>query len=241
LQQLIRTLEVARVEEHRRDLRRLTGRPQRDRAALARAFVTKAVLNLPTTEALIDRLQQERSRKRLCGFDLCRKLPDAPTFSRACATAAQRDRQGFKQGWIGYQLHGEVADGGIPISAWLTSASGHDRQVSTPLARMSAQRVTHLYDLADAGYGSPRRRDSSRPLGQVPLIDHNPRRGEKIPFAPHAAFRYQERCTVERANARLKAAFGGRSTYVRTPVKVMAHLLFGMIALTGAQLMRWTI
>jgi hypothetical protein len=55
----------------------MTGRPQRDRAALARAFVAKAVLNLPTTEALIDRLQQDRSLKRLCGFDLFRKLPDA--------------------------------------------------------------------------------------------------------------------------------------------------------------------
>lgn len=88
LQQLIRTLEVARVEEHRPDLRRLTGRPQRDRAALARAFVAKAVLNLPTTEALIDRLQQERNLRRLCGFDLCRKLPDAATFSRAFAAFA---------------------------------------------------------------------------------------------------------------------------------------------------------
>ena len=47
------------------------------------------MLNLPTTEALIDRLQQDRSLKRLCGVDLFRKLPDAATFSRAFAEFAQ--------------------------------------------------------------------------------------------------------------------------------------------------------
>ena len=113
-------------------------------------------------------------------------------------------------------------------------------QVYIPLGRMSAQRVTSLYDLADAGYCCPLLRDYSRTLGQVPLIDHNPRRGEKIPFAPHEAFRYKERSTEERANARIKDEFGGRSIYVRTPVKIMAHLMFGIIALTVDQLMRWT-
>ena len=337
LQQLIRTLEVARVEDPLPDLRRMTGRPQRDRAALARSFVAKAVLNLPTTEALIDRLHQDRSLKRLCGFDLFRKLPDAATFSRAfaefarlelpqrvhaalilahlsdqlighlsrdssaiearerptrkrqdavaepapkpvrrgrpkrgevrvapsptrieqqlqmktlaemlsdlpraCDTGAKRDAQGFKHGWNGYKLHWDVADGGIPISAILTSASVHDSQVYIPLGRMSAGQVTHLYDLADAGYCSPILRDYSRSLGHVPLIDHSPRRGEKMLFAPHEAVRYKARSTVERANARIKDEFGGRSIYVRGPVKVMAHLMFGIVALTVDQLMRWT-
>ena len=49
----------------------------------------------------------------------------------------------------------------------------------------------------------------------MPLIDHNPRRGEKIPFAPHEAVRYHERTVAERANARLKDEFGGRHTWVR--------------------------
>jgi hypothetical protein len=337
LQQLIRTLEVARVEEHLPDLRRMTGRPQRDRAALARAFVAKAVLNITTTEALIDRLHQDRRLKRLCGFDLFRKLPDAATFSRAfaefaqfelpqrvhaalisahlsdqlighlsrdssaievrerparkpqdavtepaqkparrgrpkrgevrvapsptrieqqlqtttltemlsdlprdCDTGTKQDAQGFKRGWIGYKLHWDVADGGIPISAILTSASVHDSQVYIPLGMMSDKRVTNLYDLADAGYCSPLLRDYSRSLGHVPLVDYNPRRGEKIPFAPHEAVRYKERSTVERANARIKDEFGGRSIYVRGPVKVMAHLMFGIVALTVDQLMRWT-
>lgn len=78
---------------------------------------------------------------------LAEMIKDLP---RACDTGAKRDSQGFKHGWIGYKLHWDVADSGIPISALLTSASVHDSQVYIPLARMSAQRMTSLYDLADA-------------------------------------------------------------------------------------------
>ena len=49
------------------------GRPPRDRTAHACAFVAKAVLNLPTTEALIDRLRVDRVLRRLCGFELLKK------------------------------------------------------------------------------------------------------------------------------------------------------------------------
>ena len=44
-------------------------------------------------------------------------------------------------------MHLDVADGQIPISAVLTSASVHDSQVAIPLATMTAQRVTSLYDV----------------------------------------------------------------------------------------------
>ena len=44
----------------------------------------------------------------------------------------------------------DVADGQIPISCLLTSASLHDSQVAIPLASLSAERSTNLYDLMDA-------------------------------------------------------------------------------------------
>ena len=50
---------------------------------------------------------------------------------------------------------------------------------------MSSQRVTNLYDLADAAYCSPIIRDEVQHLNHAPLIDHNPRSGEKIEFSPH--------------------------------------------------------
>ena len=324
LEQLIRILEVARVEEHVASSWGAVGRPPRDRVALARAFVAKAVLDLPTTEALIDRLSNDTSLKRLCGFALNKKLPNAATFSRAfdefasaglpervhtamidshlgeqivghlnrdsteiearerpavkpapvlkpakrrgrpkkgesrpkeptrierqlqmnelsemiadlpraCDVGTKRDSQGHQHSWVGYKLHWDVADGGIPIAAILTSASVHDSQAFIPLAKMSAERVTSLYDIADSAYCSPLLREFSRELDHVPLIDHNPRRAEKIAFAPHEAERFKQRSTVERANARLKDEFGARHVRVRGATKVMAHLMFGVIALT---------
>ena len=81
-------------------------------------------------------------------------------------------------------------------------------------------------------------RAHSRSLGHVPLIDHNPRKGEKIEFSPSEAQRYKERSQAERTNARLKDDYGGRHIRVRGHAKVMAHLMFGILALTVDQLLR---
>ncbi|MGR8998725.1 MAG: IS5/IS1182 family transposase, partial [Gammaproteobacteria bacterium] len=76
--------------------------------------------------------------------------------------------------------HLDVADGGIPVSAVLTSASTHDSQVTIPLAYMSHDRVVNLYDLKDYAYDAPQIHDISRQLGHVPLINVNPRRNQAI-------------------------------------------------------------
>ncbi len=114
----------------------------------------------------------------------------------------------------------------------------HDSRAAIPLSLISAERVTNLYDLMDAAYCSTELREHSRSLGHVPLIDHNPRRGEKIEFPPAQAIRYNERTVAERSNARLKDEFGGHSIMVKGDAKVMAHLMFGVLALTADQLMR---
>ena len=103
---------------------------------------------------------------------------------------------------------------------------------------MSAQRVTNCYGLMDAAYCSDLLREHSRSLGLVPLIDHNPRRGEKIEFSPCEAQRYKERSQAERTNARLKDDYGGRRIRVKGHEKVMSHLMFGILALTADQLLR---
>jgi hypothetical protein len=87
---------------------------------------------------------------------------------------------GYKVSWIGYKLHIDVADGGIPIFAVLTSASTHDNQVAIPLAKMSSERVTNLYDVMDSAYDVPQIHDMSRQLGHIPLIDVNPRRDKAL-------------------------------------------------------------
>ena len=332
LEKLVHILDWVRIEEWSMKTWQGIGRKPHDRGALANAFVAKAVLGLPTTRALIERLEMDRALRRLCGFSTWKQVPDEATFSRAAAEFAEAklaervhealvkaylgetlighisrdgtaiearekpgnkvpvaavaksekgrrgrpkkgeerpvkvnrialqrkqtlpamlnnlprdcDRgtkcnaQGYRNSWNGYKLHIDTADCGVPVSVLLTSASVHDSQTAVPLATMTAARVTNLYDLMDAAYCSAELHEHSRSLGHVPLIDHNPRGGEKDEFEPADAIRYKERSQAERTNGRLKDEFGGRNVRVRGPDKVMSHLMFGILVLTADQLMR---
>lgn len=174
----------------------------------------------------------ERQQK----MSLAEMLADLP---RVCDCGTKRNSKGHPSYWVGYKLHLDVADGGIPISCILTSASVNDSQVAFPLATLTAQRVDNLYDLMDSAYDVPAIREKSIALGHVPIIDgHTRRGGEKPEFAPHEKQRYKERTTIERVFARLKEEFGGRVVRVRGPAKVMTSLLFGLIALSADQLLR---
>lgn len=166
---------------------------------------------------------------------LAENLADLPTL---CDHGCKRNAQGFKDSWIGYKLHLDVMDGDIPISAILTSASLHDSQVAIPLAQMSRQRITSLYDLMDAAYDAKEIHDFSRHLGHVPIIDLNPRRAEKIPMDPATARRFKQRSSVERVNSQLKDNFGALFVRVRGAAKVMCHLMFGVLACTALQLLQ---
>lgn len=139
--------------------------------------------------------------------------------------------------WKGYKFHVDWADGEIPVSAVLTSASVYDNQAAIPLAEMSSRRASNLYDLMDSAYDSDRIKDHSKSLGHVPIIDHNPRGGEKREMAPADKRRYDERSTAERGFSMLKESFGGRNVRVRGHEKVEAHLMFGLLALTAERLL----
>jgi len=84
-QQLVAILEVVRIEQFLPWLTGCVGRPKKDRAALARAFIAKAVFNMPTTRILIDRLHSDVSLRRICGWERRSAIPDESTFSRAFA------------------------------------------------------------------------------------------------------------------------------------------------------------
>jgi len=173
----------------------------------------------------------ERQRQQT----LAQMMADIPTI---CDRGTKCNAQGYKVSWNGYKLHIDTADCGVPIAALLSSASMHDSRAAIPLSLISAARVTNLYDLMDAAYCSTVLHEHSRSLNHVPLIDHNPRGGTKEEFEPADAIRYNERTVAERSNARLKDEFGGDTLRVQGPVKVMGHLMFGILALTADQLMR---
>lgn len=177
-----------------------------------------------------------RLQKQAAGMDLSAMLSELPSV---CDFGCKKNSAGKTEHWKGYKLHLDWADGEIPVSCVLTSASVHDSQVAIPLATMTAQRVTSLYDLMDAAYDAKEIRDYSVRLGHVPIIDANSRRNNTRPaMDPASARRYDERTTAERGNARLKDEFGARTLRVRGSIKAMTHLMFGVLALTADQLLR---
>lgn len=192
--------------------------------------------------------EQTRTEKQLT-MSLKEMLADLPKY---CDVGTKKNSKGHCEHWIGYKLHLDWADGAVPLSAILTSASVHDSQVAIPLATMTADRVRNLYDLMDAAYDTSIIREHSRALGHVPLIDINPRRNKALADELKAEarrqkligleapekLRYNERTTAERGNARLKDEFGGRMVRVRGHVKVMCHLMFGVLALAADQILK---
>src|SRR6516165_5252326 len=89
LGRLVTTLDVIGLEAFVPDPPRAPGRPPEDRRALARAFVAKAVLCIPTTSALIERLDVDKSLRRILGWERRAQVPSEATFSRAFAEFAQ--------------------------------------------------------------------------------------------------------------------------------------------------------
>ena len=177
-------------------------------------------------------------------------LEDLP---KACDVGTKMNSKGYKKSWTGYKLHIDAADGHIPISCVLTSASLHDSQVALPLAELTNHQVSSLYDLMDSAYDSPIIKQHSRSLGHVPIIDMNPRGNKErkqelkaeakrckfFNFKNPGDVRYNERSNVERVNGRLKDEFGGKMVRVRGHAKVMTHLMFGVLVLTADQLIRF--
>jgi len=110
-----------------------------------------------------------------------------------------------------------------------------------PLARLTSARLTSLYDLMDSAYDSQSIHEFSTRLGHVAIIEPQQRGANRRQLAPAQRARFAERTTVERVYARLKDEFGARSVRVRGYAKVMAHLMFGVVALTADQLLRFAV
>ena len=190
-----------------------------------------------------------RLERQIKGMSIKEMQKDIP---KACDIGTKKNSKGYKTSWQGYKLHIDCSDTGIPLSCVLTSASVHDSQVAILLAEMTNERVTSLYDLMDAAYDSPIIKQHSKKLGHVPIIDINPRKKDQkeelkteakarnnANYKTSESIRYNHRSSIERVNGRLKDEFGGRMVRVRGHLKVMSHLMFGIIALTIDQLMRF--
>ena len=89
----------------------------------------------------------------------------------------------------------------------------------------------------DAAYNSEVISDFVKAMVKVAIIDpKKPRGGEKTPLEPPQKERFKIRTSVERANSMLKENFGGGFVRVKGHLKVLAHLQFGIIAMTALQI-----
>lgn len=158
-------------------------------------------------------------------------------LSVVCDVGTKIDSKGSKRHWVGYKLHVDVGDGGIPLSAVTTAASVHDSQVAIPLARMTAERAESLYDLMDTAYDAELILGFCQQLGHVAIIPQSARHGKVEPMEPDRARRYNNRTTAERFNSRLKDEFGGRMVRVRGKPKVHLHLMCGVLAIFAEALL----
>ncbi len=324
------------------------GNPAADRRALARAFVAKAVWDMPATVVTVDRLRHDPTLRRPVGWSRVSEVPGEPAFSRAfawfaetrlpermhgapvraayagpavghmsrdstatvgrerpapepkpegrpkrkrgrpekgeevpkeptrlerrppdgmtaegmadglpkaCGTGTKRNPKGYRESWRGYRLHIDAADGDVPVSRVLTSASPRDSQAAIPLPGMTALRVDHCHELMDAAtvrwrsgstpaswgaWRSPtptpaaRRGDGGAPRergsGAAESGPHTPR-PRALPAAPGGG----------RVNSALKDPYGARHVRVRGHARVACHLFLRALALTVQQLMRLTI
>ena len=84
-QRFVTVLEVVCPESFIRSIPQRDGRPLADRVNLARAFLAKAMWDMPTTRALFERLEVDPRLRNLCGWVFTREIPSESTFSRAFA------------------------------------------------------------------------------------------------------------------------------------------------------------
>ena len=119
--QLAAILEIVRIEEFV-GLPNWRGRPPADRPALARAFVAKAVYDLPTTKRLVQMLRAAPNLRRLCGFARLDQVPSEATFSRAFdqfATSGllERVHQALVKQYLGSELIGHISRDSTEVEA----------------------------------------------------------------------------------------------------------------------------
>lgn len=119
---LVQAIDVAQVERYFPYRGRMPGRPQSNRAAIARAFIAKAIYDFPTTETLLEYLKTSPSLRRICGWEKLNDIPDSSTFSRAFAEfsgseLAQKIHADVIENLLADQLIGHISRDSTAINA----------------------------------------------------------------------------------------------------------------------------
>ena len=157
-QQLVSILELVQIEKFVGQPRpKRFGRKPRERRALARAFVGKAVYNHPTTRATIEALRASPVFRRLCGFVRPGDIPSEATFSRAFTEFAEKGlgekvHEALVAQWVKPELVGH-------ISRDATAIRGREKPMAKPKPDKPAPRKK----------GRPRRGEVREPKPETRL------------------------------------------------------------------------
>src|ERR1700712_5809546 len=185
LDRLITPLDPLGLEPYVAPPCRGRGRPADDRPQIARAFVAKAVLTIPTTSALIERLQVDRSLRRICGWERRSDVPSEATFSRAFAEfAAQNLPERVHEQLVRDELHGHIL-GHVARDA--TEVEAREKPKAKP---------------PSAAPSPPSDDPPSRP--EPPCRRGRPRKGEAPPPKPLTRIERQRSQTLEEMLAELR-------------------------------------
>ena len=112
-QRFVMALGIICPEDFTLRISQRDGRPLCDRINLVRAFIAKAIWDIPTTRDLVEHLKVDRQMRNLCGWVLIHEIPSESTFSRAFAEFAEsnlpgRMHEALVKEFIGDSIVGEL-------------------------------------------------------------------------------------------------------------------------------------
>ena len=174
-------LELVRVEELLPAVGSGPGRPLEDRATLARAFLAKAVFDVPTTRALVERLRTDRTLRCLCGWSVATAVPSEATFSRAFAEFAASSLPGrLHEALLDRTLQGHLAG---HVSRDSTAIPARERPVAKPVRPAQPKRRRGRPRKGEQRPRKPRRLERQKSMSMQEMLAELPQacdRGVKL-------------------------------------------------------------
>jgi len=164
------------------------GRPARDRYAMARAFVAKAVYGMTMTRDLMRRLKNEEGLRKLCGWNRADQIPSESKFSRVFAEFAEMElpqlvHEALIRETQQDRLIGHISRDSTAIEARERYPEAGPKAVSKSKQKADAERKRARQLCLVGGDGEPERRKRGAPKGR--RGPHKRHKGGKRPYQPN--------------------------------------------------------
>lgn len=141
MKQLVALLDMVKIENFISNSNGKPGRPPKNRAAVARSFLAKAVFGIPTTKLLIERLNSDKVFRTICGFEHRFQIPVESSFSEAFAIFASLQLPQIAHEILIKNTYKEIVVGHVSKDA--TAIKGREKviKIKKPLEIKKAKRA----------------------------------------------------------------------------------------------------